>query len=349
MTAQVRVLRQRVKSVRSTQKTTKAQEMIATSRIAKAQAKVAAAAPYAKQITDVLTALASASDLDHPLLTERETPKRAGILLITSDRGLCGGYNANAIKVAEELGALLRSEGKEPVMYVIGRKGLGYYTFRKRPVVASWTGFSEKPTYADAERASDALLPAFTVGSEGTVEDGTPGIDEMHLVSTHFRVDDHPDRAGPADGADGGGDRRARLHPPGTELLPAYEFEPSVDELLDEMLPKYVRTRIYAALLDAAAVGVGGPARRVQVRDRQRQRHHPQPQPAGQPGQAGADHPGTHRDRRRRRRSRRYRDRRGLIRHDRNRASTDHHTAGSSGSSAPSSTSNSRGAASPTC
>ena len=253
MSAQVRVLRQRVKAVRSTQKTTKAMEMIATSRIAKAQAKVAAAAPYAKQITEVLTALASASNLDHPLLTERETPKRAGILLITSDRGLCGGYNANAIKVAEELGALLRSEGKEPVMYVIGRKGLGYYTFRKRPVVASWTGFSEKPTYADAERASDALLPAFTVGSEGTVEDGTPGIDEIHLVSTHFRSMLTQTA------------RARRLAPmeveivehdyshPGTEILPAYEFEPSVDALLDEMLPKYVRTRIYAALLDSAA------------------------------------------------------------------------------------------------
>lgn len=253
MSAQVRVLRQRVKAVRSTQKTTKAMEMIATSRIAKAQAKVAAAAPYAKQITEVLTALASASNLDHPLLTERETPKRAGILLITSDRGLCGGYNANAIKVAEELGALLRSEGKEPVMYVIGRKGLGYYTFRKRPVVASWTGFSEKPTYADAERASDALLPAFTVGSEGTVEDGTPGIDEMHLVSTHFRSMLTQTA------------RARRLAPmeveivehdyshPGAEMLPAYEFEPSVDALLDEMLPKYVRTRIYAALLDSAA------------------------------------------------------------------------------------------------
>ena len=161
MAAQVRVLRQRVKSVRSTQKITKAQEMIATSRIAKAQAKVAAAAPYSRGITDVLTALASASTLDHPLLNEREEPKRAGILLITADRGLCGGYNSAAIKAAEELGALLRSQGKEPVMYVIGRKGLGYFTFRNRPVVESWTGFSERPTYADAERATESLLPAF--------------------------------------------------------------------------------------------------------------------------------------------------------------------------------------------
>ncbi|MDQ2739340.1 MAG: F0F1 ATP synthase subunit gamma, partial [Actinomycetota bacterium] len=118
MAAQVRVLRQRVKSVQSTQKTTKAMEMIATSRIAKAQAKVLAAAPYAAQITEVLTALATVSTLDHPLLVERADAKRAGILIITSDRGLAGGYNANALKAAEELSSLVRSQGKEPVYYV---------------------------------------------------------------------------------------------------------------------------------------------------------------------------------------------------------------------------------------
>src|SRR6476620_531174 len=250
MAAQVRVLRQRVKSVRSTQKITKAQEMIATSRIAKAQAKVAAAAPYSRGITDVLTALASASTLDHPLLNEREEAKRAGILLITADRGLCGGYNSAAIKAAEELGALLRSQGKEPVMYVIGRKGLGYFTFRNRPVVESWTGFSERPTYADAERATEALLPAFIAGSAGTTEDGNPGIDEVHLVSTHFvsMITQRPQAR-----------RMAPMeieyvdHDPSNEFPPLYEFEPSSDLLLDEMLPKYLKTRIYAALLDAAA------------------------------------------------------------------------------------------------
>lgn len=252
MAAQVRVLRQRVRAVRSTQKTTKAMEMIATSRIAKAQAKVAAAAPYSRQITDVLTALASASTLDHPLLTERPEPKRAAILLITSDRGLCGGYNANAIKATEELGALLRSQGKEPVLYVIGRKGLGYFSFRQRPVVQSWTGFSEKPTYADAEAAADALLPAFNAGSDGQTEDGTQGVDEIHLVSTHF-VSMMTQTA-----------QARRMAPleveyvdpsesPTSGLLPAYEFEPSPERLLDEMLPKYVKTRIFAALLDSAA------------------------------------------------------------------------------------------------
>ncbi len=250
MAAQVRVLRQRVKSVRSTQKITKAQEMIATSRIAKAQAKVAAAAPYSAQITDVLTALASASTLDHPLLNERDEPKRAGILLITADRGLCGAYNSAVIKAAEELGALLRSQGKEPVNFVIGRKGLGYLTFRQRPIAESWTGFSERPTYADAERATEALLPAFIAGSTGTTPDGEAGIDEIHLVSTHFvsMITQRP--------------QARRMAPMEIEyvesestdtLLPSYEFEPSSDRLLDEMLPKYLKTRIYAALLDAAA------------------------------------------------------------------------------------------------
>ena len=250
MAAQVRVLRQRVKSVKSTQKITKAQEMIATSRIAKAQAKVAASAPYSRQITDVLTALASASTLDHPLLNERETPKRAGILLITADRGLCGGYNSAAIKAAEELAALLRSQDKETVMYVIGRKGLGYYSFRNRPVAQSWTGLSERPTYADAERATEAILPSFIVGSTGATEEGTAGIDEIHLVSTHFvsMITQRPQAR-----------RMAPMeieyvdHDPSNEFPPLYEFEPSSDLLLDEMLPKYLKTRIYAALLDAAA------------------------------------------------------------------------------------------------
>jgi len=236
--------------VKSTQKITKAQEMIATSRIAKAQAKVAASAPYSRQITDVLTALASASTLDHPLLNERETPKRAGILLITADRGLCGGYNSAAIKAAEELAALLRSQDKETVMYVIGRKGLGYYSFRNRPVAQSWTGFSERPTYADAERATEAILPSFLVGSAGATEDGTAGIDEIHLVSTHFvsMITQRPQAR-----------RMAPMeieyvdHDPSNEFPPLYEFEPSSDLLLDEMLPKYLKTRIYAALLDAAA------------------------------------------------------------------------------------------------
>lgn len=255
MAAQVRELKDRERSVRKTQKITKAQELIATSRIGKAQAAVRASKPYSNLMTTVLSALASASSLDHPLLNERPNPKRAGILLITSDRGLCGGYNANAIKKAEELSALLRTQGKTPVMYIIGRKGFGYYTFRQRFVAAHWQGFSEKPTFADAQAAAETVLAAFTVGSDGTVDTGEPGIDELHVISTQFNsmisqvaqasrvapleveyVDELSDESGKPRGP-----------------LPAYEFEPSSNDLLDEMLPRYVNSRIYAALLDSAA------------------------------------------------------------------------------------------------
>jgi F-type H+-transporting ATPase subunit gamma len=253
--AQVRELKDRERSVRKTQKITKAQELIATSRIGKAQAAVRASKPYSNLMTSVLSALASAATLDHPLLNERPEPKRAGILLITSDRGLCGGYNSNAIKTAEELASLLRSQGKTPVYFIIGRKGFGYYTFRERPVAAHWQGFSERPSFADAERAAKTVLEAFIAGSDGTLESGEAGVDELHVVSTQFRsmisqvphasrmapleveyVEDSVDSSGAAPGP-----------------LPAYEFEPAASELLDEMLPRYVNSRIYAALLDSAA------------------------------------------------------------------------------------------------
>jgi F-type H+-transporting ATPase subunit gamma len=255
MAAQVRDLKNRERSVRKTQKITKAQELIATSRIGKAQAAVRAAQPYSTLITDVLSSLASASTLDHPLLNERPNAKRAGILLVTSDRGLCGGYNANAIKTAEELGALLRTQGKTPVMYIIGRKGVGYYTFRQRFIAASWTGFSEKPTFADAEQAANAVMAAFNAGSDGTTATGEPGIDELHVVSTQFRsmISQVP--------------HAFRLAPLEVEYIDpsltpttssatvqaSYEYEPAPEQLLDAMLPRYVNTRIYAAMLDSAA------------------------------------------------------------------------------------------------
>jgi F-type H+-transporting ATPase subunit gamma len=254
VSAQVRVLKQKIRATQSIQKMVKAQELIATSRIAKAQARVAASTPYSAQITDVLTALASVSSLDHPLLAERADARRAGILLITSDRGLCGGFNANAIKAAEELAALLRSQGQEPVLYVIGRKGLAYYTFRRRAVAASWTGFSEKPSYADAEAAAQVLMAAFLAGSDGEVEQQNgetgPGVDGIHVVSTRFvsMISQVPQarRVAPMEIEYVGTDA------PGGPL-PSYEFEPAPDALMDALLPKYVTTRIYAALLDSAA------------------------------------------------------------------------------------------------
>jgi len=248
MGAQLRVYRRRIRSVQSTKKITRAMELIAASRIVKAQQRVEAAQPYTRQLTRVLSALASqTATLDHPLLQEQSDDKRAAVLVITSDRGLAGGYNANALKTAAQLEELLRSEGKEPVPYVVGRKGLGFYRFRNRPVEQSWTGFSEQPSYEDAREVADALIEAFIK----TDEEG--GVGEIHVVHTEYvsaltqrpvanrvlplvveevEADDAPQEEG---------------------ALPLYEFEPSAETLLDSLLPRYVQTRVYAALLESAA------------------------------------------------------------------------------------------------
>jgi F-type H+-transporting ATPase subunit gamma len=178
--AQQRVFRRRIRTVQSTKKITKAMELIAASRIAKAQAAVKAARPYEREITNVLSALASQSTVDHPLVNEKPNPRRAAVLVISSDRGLAGGYSSNALKQAEALGNLLREEGKEPVSYVIGRKAVGFYRFRNRPIEESWTGFSEKPSYADAKVVADTLIEAFLKDTE----DG--GVDEIHVVFTEY-------------------------------------------------------------------------------------------------------------------------------------------------------------------
>jgi F-type H+-transporting ATPase subunit gamma len=270
MAAQIRVLRRRIRSTQSIKKITRAMELIATSRIAKARARVDASRPYAEQITAVLSELASNSALDHPLLVEREHPKRAAVLVVTSDRGQCGGYNANVLKEAEQLQQLLRDQGKEPVLYVIGRKGVGYYRFRRRKVEQTWTGFSEQPTYADAAEAARTLVAAFMAGSddgEGPGEDGIQGVDELHLVYTQFKnmVTQIPQarRMAPLEveyeadtvGAPGGEieERREQAAEAAGGVRPLYEFEPSPDVLFDALLPKYIGARLFAALLEAAA------------------------------------------------------------------------------------------------
>jgi F-type H+-transporting ATPase subunit gamma len=251
MPAQVRVLRQRIRSARSMKKITKAMELVATSRIAKAQARVAASLPYAKAITDVLTALASNSRVDHPLLTPRERVRRAGVLVVTSDRGLAGGYSSNAIRAAESLIARLRDDGKEPVLYVVGRKGVTFYRFRNRPIEANWTGFSEQPGFENAREIGDTLIKAFTSGAEDV--DGAPGgevlgIDELHIVYTEFKSLMTQTPVARIIGPLQVEDRPRAEHP-----LPAYEFEPEADALLDALLPRYINTRIYAALIESAA------------------------------------------------------------------------------------------------
>ncbi|MEA2373536.1 MAG: F-type H+-transporting ATPase subunit gamma [Solirubrobacteraceae bacterium] len=247
MAAQIRVLRRRIKSTQSIKKITRAMELIATSRIVKARARVQESRPYAEQITAVLTELASNSALDHPLLVERKDPKRAAVLVVTSDRGQCGGYNTNVLREAEHLYSLLREEGKEPVVYVVGRKGVNYYRFRRRKVEASWTGFSEQPTYANAAEAARTLVAAFMAGED----DDEQSVDELHLVYTQFKnlVTQTPSAR-----------RMAPMvveytedKPSSDGIQPLYEFEPDPDALFDALLPKYIGARLFSAMLESAA------------------------------------------------------------------------------------------------
>jgi F-type H+-transporting ATPase subunit gamma len=232
-------------------KITKAMELVATSRIARAQERVAASMPYANAITGVLTALATNTRGEHPLLEQKESVTRAGVLVITSDRGLCGGYNANTIRTAEELISRLRDEGKQVALYVVGRKGIAYYRFRGREITRTWNGFSEQPRFVDAQQVGETLIEAFLREvDEPTPEGGVEGVDELHMVYTQFfsLMTQRPDAKvfAPMQVEE-------RTAEEAGVILPAYEYEPDAGELLNALLPKYINNRIYAALLDAAA------------------------------------------------------------------------------------------------
>jgi F-type H+-transporting ATPase subunit gamma len=261
--AQLRVYRRRIRTTQSTKKITKAMELIAASRIIKAQARMTAARPYADELTRALEALSGDSSLKHPMLSGVETPRRTGILLITSDRGLAGGYNANAIKQANELAARLESDGREVVRYVIGRKGLAYFKFRRIPLAGTWTGFSEQPNFTDARPATEAVVGALIATSEGESNE-QPGIDELYVVFTHFQnmVTQIPTpaqvspvnvasdaSAAASDKSDTKSDGRSNSDEP----TPSYEFEPEPDKLIGALLPRYISARIFSALLESAA------------------------------------------------------------------------------------------------
>ncbi|MCW2699394.1 MAG: atpG [Blastococcus sp.] len=266
MASSLRALRRRIRSTKSTKKIFSAQELIAGARIVRAQARVEASKPYAREITRVLSALASSASLDHPLLTERQDPQRAAVLVITSDRGFAGSYNVNVLRRTEELLALLRQEGKEPVLYVVGRKGETYYSFRDREMAETFTGFSEQPAYENAREVGSALIDVFTAGEDdeqgGAGADGVLGVDELHIVYTEFRslLSQVPvaKRMAPLEVEEVEEfdyEREDRESGTGTDsgVPTSYEFEPSAEGLLDSLLPKYITTRIYAAMLEAAA------------------------------------------------------------------------------------------------
>jgi F-type H+-transporting ATPase subunit gamma len=252
MAATLRELRGRIRSAGSIRKITKAQELIATSRISRAQDRLEAARPYSVEITRMLTTLAAESALDHPLLVERPDPKRAGVLVVSSDRGLCGAYNSNIFRRAEELFSLLRAEGKTPVLYVVGRKALGYYTFRNWEITESWTGFSEQPKYEDAAEIAKTLVEAFLSGVDDSGEnpgsEEERGVDELHIVATEFKSMLSQSAAA------------RRIAPMEVEyveeeagLRTLYSFEPDATTLFESLLPRYLTARVFAALLEAAA------------------------------------------------------------------------------------------------
>lgn len=246
MAVSLREYRARIKSTESMKKITRAMELIAASRIIKAQQRAQSAAPYARELTRAVSAVATYSNVDHPLTREPEEPKRAAVLIVTSDRGLAGAYSSSVLKEGERLAERLRSEGKEIDTYICGRKGEAYYKFRGRPVVATWTGFSDQPSFEAAHEIGRTLIDAF-LAEEGEKN----AVDEVHVVFTRFRsmlVQEPTDvRLLPLEVVEG------EEKPDRSEVLPLYEFEPSPEAVLDGLLPQYVESRIFFALLQAAA------------------------------------------------------------------------------------------------
>ena len=245
MGAQLRVYRQKISSAKTTKKITRAMELISASRIQKAKQRVAASGPYSRAVTRAVSAVATFSNVDHVLTTEPESIDRAAVLIFSSDRGLAGAFNSNVLREAGELAARLEAEGKEVVYYLVGRKAAAYFAFRKRDAEQIWTGGTDSPEFEIAKEIGDAVVSKFLQpASEG-------GVDEIHivynrLVSMLLQVPEVV-RLLPleiVEGVDA---------PEESEILPLYEFEPEVDKVLDALLPVYIESRIFNAMLQSAA------------------------------------------------------------------------------------------------
>jgi F-type H+-transporting ATPase subunit gamma len=246
MGAQLRAVRRRIRTVQSTAKITRAQELIASSRIIRAQQRVREAAPYSRELTRAVEAVVSGSrQVDHPLITEPKEPSRAAVVIVTSDRGFAGGYNANVLREAQSLAATLSGRGVEALPYVAGRKGIVWHRFRQREIAAEWSGFSEAPQFSDASEMAARLLEDFTA-DEG-------GLDEIYLVYTEFvsMLTQQPAvrRILPLE-------IEETTEQPPEGPLPLYEFEPSPEAVLDALLPWYIENRLYQALLESAAAEI---------------------------------------------------------------------------------------------
>ena len=248
MGAQLRAVRQRIRSIQSTAKITRAQELIAASRIIRAQQRVREATPYASELERAVEAVVSRThNVDHPLVRPPGRAERAAVLILTSDRGFAGGYNANVLRDAERLRAMLteRTEGVDT--YVAGTKGIAWHRFRDRELAAEWKGFSDTPAQFNAAEITATLLEAFKQpAAEG-------GVDEIHLVYTEFvsMLTQRPvvRRILPLE-------IEEVVEEPIAGPVPLYEFEPSPQIVLDALLPWYVENRIYHALLLSAAAEI---------------------------------------------------------------------------------------------
>ena len=255
MASNLRELRERRNSVATTQKITRAMELIASSRIVRAQRNVRSATPYSQELTRALSAVIAHTHEDHPLTRATQDPKRSAVLLITSDRGLAGSYSSNVLKAGE--GLLASLEGQEVDVYLCGRKAVQYFDFRKRGYTKVWDGFSDSPSYDDARKISDELIRSFLEPTE------EGGVDQIHIVYTHFEsmltqkvrvlrllpmeIIDAADDASEADPADSS-------QPDDTsDVFHEYHLEPHPATVLDQLLPLYVANRVHFALLQAAA------------------------------------------------------------------------------------------------
>ncbi len=245
MGAQLRAVRRRIRSVQSTAKITRAQELIAASRIIRAQQRLHAAGPYARELTRAVEAVVSMSEnVDHPLTRPEQDPRRAAVLILTSDRGFAGGFNANLLREAQRLRGLLSERGLETVSFVSGRKGITWHRFRQMVMAAEWSGFSDTPRQANAAELTQTLLDAYALPAD------QGGVDEINVVYTEFvsMLTQRPvvRRLLPLEI-----EESADLPPAGP--LPSYEFEPSPEDVLDALLPWYVESRLFHALLESAA------------------------------------------------------------------------------------------------
>lgn len=244
MGAQLRVYKQKISSAQTTKKITKAMELIAASRIQKAMARVRASAPFARAVTRAVSAVATHSNVDHPLTTEREVIRRSAVVIFASDRGLAGAFNSQILREGLELAQLLREQGKDPVFYLVGRKAVGYFQFRKMASAGQWTGDTDTPHFHTAEEIAAALLDAYDRGgNEG-------GVDEIHLVYNRFvsMMTQSPEqvRLLPLEVVEADESASAQVYP-------LYEFEPDAETVLNQLLPVYIQSRVFNALLQSSA------------------------------------------------------------------------------------------------